>query len=76
MSQKDDPANDSGVFARVKRIAGERRAESDRKSAARRAAEMKEVARQIAARKAERKAPAADAAAAKRDEDEDSEQTA
>lgn len=57
MSQNDEPANNPGVFAKVKRMAGERRAESDRKSAARRAAEMKEVARQIAARKAERKPP-------------------
>lgn len=60
MSMKDDPASDSGVFSKVKRMAGERRAESDRRSAERRAAETKEVARQLAARQAERKQPASD----------------
>lgn len=46
-----DENNNESRFTRVTRESKERRAQADRRGAARRAAEMQEIARQVAARK-------------------------
>ncbi|HUS19537.1 MAG TPA: hypothetical protein VMZ25_07790 [Terriglobales bacterium] len=52
-----DPEKES-LFAKVTRESQERRAQSDRRSAVRRAAEMQEIARQVAARTPPKPKPA------------------
>jgi hypothetical protein len=64
-SDKEKPQFESSgkdkesLFAQVTRESQERRAQSDRRSAVRRAAEMQEIARQVAARTPPKPRPAA-----------------